>query len=108
MSENTETETENKTNNWKDTHPEVGALWIKAGREQKYMSGYVETAEGTRSRVIVYSNKYKNNENAPDFRVYLSNTDNAPSEQSVDAFDALEAPSSSEGVSSAEEDESLL
>ena len=94
MSEN-ETSTVNKTtgNSWKDTHPEIGALWIKEGRGQKFMSGYVEV-EGEKKRVIVYSNKYKDqNPNSPDFRMYLSLTDGASSSPAVDAFDSLESAS---------------
>jgi len=95
MSDN-ETNTVNKTAGtaWKDSHPEVGALWIKEGKGQKFMSGYVEVEGGEKKRVIVYSNKYKDqNDNAPDFRMYLSLSDASSGSSGVDAFDSLSSPS---------------
>ena len=108
MSEN-ETSTVDKPagNSWKDTHPEIGALWIKEGKGQKFMSGYVEV-DGEKKRVIVYSNKYKDqNPNSPDFRMYLSLSDGASSAPATDAFDSLASTSENkEEVYS--EDEDLL
>ena len=71
------------------------------------MSGYVEV-DGEKKRVIVYSNKYKDqNPNSPDFRMYLSLTDGASSAQAVDAFESL--ASVSEGKEEVySEDEDLL
>ena len=108
MNEN-ETSTVDKPagNSWKDTHPEIGALWIKEGKGQKFMSGYVEVG-GEKKRVIVYSNKYKDqNPNSPDFRMYLSLSDGASSSPAVDAFDSLGSTSQASEESHAE-DEDLL
>ena len=70
----TETNTDQK-NEWKER--ELGALWIKEGRNQKFLSGHllVEEMPGvqTKVKVVVFSNKGKSeNERAPDYVVYRS------------------------------------
>jgi len=64
---------ENKNNDW--SKREIGALWKKDGPTQKYLSGYLTIDEfGTKTKVnvVVFSNKNKSKDTAPDFRVYLS------------------------------------
>lgn len=68
-----------KNNDW--SKREIGALWKKDGPTQKYLSGYLTIDEfGTKAKVnvVVFSNKNKSKDTAPDFRVYLSkeNTNN--------------------------------
>tara|TARA_Y100000310_G_scaffold322780_1_gene382250 strand:+ start:926 stop:1216 length:291 start_codon:yes stop_codon:yes gene_type:complete len=68
--ENTENKTQNK-------NVEVGALWKKQAKSdgQTYLSGHVEVDElgqKKRMKVVVFSNKNKTKDNAPDYRVYLS------------------------------------
>ena len=70
----TETNTDQK-NEWKER--ELGALWIKEGRNQKFLSGHLlmEDMPGvqTKVKVVVFSNKGKSeNERAPDYVVYRS------------------------------------
>lgn len=64
----------NQTNDWKER--EIGALWRRSGKSQKYLSGYVKIGDELdpqEVRLVVFSNKYKNdNEKAPDFVVYKS------------------------------------
>ena len=65
--------TENKNNDW--SKREIGALWKKDGPTQKYLSGYLtvdEFGSKTKVNVVVFSNKNKSKDTAPDFRVYLS------------------------------------
>lgn len=61
-------------NDWKER--ELGALWRRSGKTQKYLSGYIKIGdelEEKEVRLIVFSNKYKNeNEKAPDFVIYES------------------------------------
>ena len=69
-----ETNTE-KQNEWKSR--ELGALWIKEVRNQKFLSGHVtlEDMPGVTSKVkvVVFSNKGKTeNERAPDYVIYRS------------------------------------
>lgn len=75
MAESTNTENTEKQNEWKSR--ELGALWIKEGRNQKFLSGHVtlEDMPGVTSKVkvVVFSNKGKSeNERAPDYVIYRS------------------------------------
>ena len=68
-----------KNNDW--SKRDIGALWKKDGPTQKYLSGYLTIDEfGTKTKVnvVVFGNKNKSKDTAPDFRVYLSkeNTNN--------------------------------
>lgn len=56
---------------------ELGALWVRDGKSQKYLSGHmkVETMPGVQEtvKVVVFTNKNKEkNERAPDYVVYRS------------------------------------
>jgi hypothetical protein len=71
MSNNTETQ-ESK---WRSR--ELGALWVRNGKNQKYLSGTinVETMPGVTEpvKVVVFTNKGREkNERAPDYVVYRS------------------------------------
>lgn len=61
-------------NEWKER--ELGALWRRSGKNQKYLSGYIKVGdelEEKEVRLIVFTNKYKSeNEKAPDFVIYES------------------------------------
>lgn len=68
--------TTDKQSEWKNR--EVGALWKKAAANGKssYCTGYIvsdEIGNKVKQRVIMFSNKTKNNEKSPDFIIYLSN-----------------------------------
>ena len=72
--ENTEKQTE-KQSEWKNR--ELGALWVRSGKNQKYLSGTinVETMPGVTEpvKVVVFTNKGKEkNEKAPDYVIYRS------------------------------------
>lgn len=64
----------NQSNDWKER--EIGALWRRSGKNQKYLSGYIRTGDEIdpqEVRLVVFTNKYKSeNEKAPDFVVYKS------------------------------------
>ncbi len=62
-------ETNNKTD-W--SKRELGALWKKKSATQTYLTGHLSFEDGERISVVVFSNKNKKNENAPDFRIYVS------------------------------------
>ena len=65
MSDNT-----NNKSVWQER--ELGALWKQSGRSQNYLSGHV-TVDGKQQKVVVFANKNKkDNERAPDYRVYKS------------------------------------
>ena len=95
MSENTE-----KQNEWKQR--ELGALWIKEGRNQKFLSGHltVENMPGVteKVKVVVFSNKGKSeNERAPDNVIYRSvDTEASATESTESAAPSTEEESSDE------------
>jgi len=60
----------NKTSEWSER--EIGALWKREGRNQKYLTGKMKQADGSEQQVVIFSNKNKTKENQPDFRVYKS------------------------------------
>lgn len=69
--------TNDKNSQWKER--EVGALWKKKNDKGSYCTGYLvvdELGQKIKRRVIMFANKQKNKETAPDFIVYLSNEEN--------------------------------
>lgn len=70
-----QTEQTEKQSEWKNR--ELGALWVRSGKNQKYLSGQlkVETMPGVEEivKVVVFTNKGREkNERAPDYVVYRS------------------------------------
>jgi hypothetical protein len=94
-------DTNTSDNEWKER--ELGALWRRSGKSQKYLSGYIKLGdemEEKEVRLIVFTNKYKSeNEKAPDFVIYES----TPMEQGVKPAAKPSATVEEEG----EEDEEL-
>ena len=90
-------ESNTPNNEWQKR--EVGAFWKNKGRNsgQTYLSGHVnvedeETGAKTRMKLVVFPNKFKDqNEKAPDFHVYLSK-DNEESSQKASAPSKQEEP----------------
>jgi hypothetical protein len=78
MSDQNKTDSKNETDNKSDWQKrELGALWVREGKNQKYLSGHmkVETMPGVQEtvKVVVFTNKNKEkNERAPDYVVYRS------------------------------------
>lgn len=60
------------TNKW--DRREVGALWTKVSKDksQKYMTGHIQTSLEGKIDIVVFTNKDKKSDKAPDFRVYVS------------------------------------
>lgn len=68
MSENTNTNTNND-------NVEIGALWKKQGKSQKFLSGTINLKAVGYDKdvpVVVFSNKFKQKDSHPDLRIYLS------------------------------------
>jgi hypothetical protein len=107
--ENTEKQSEKMTekqSEWKNR--ELGALWVRAGKSQKYLSGQIkmETMPGVEEtiKVVVFTNKGKEkNEKAPDYVVYRSEDVN-PNKANVEqvAKEAVQEVKSSAETSSEE------
>ena len=98
-----------ENSSWKDSHPEIGALWVKEGKGQKFMSGHISLDDGkTKHSCVLYSNKYKTG-NAPDFRIYLSPEMNASENNNSNILDSMSSSStSSENETEEELEEELL
>tara|TARA_R100000808_G_C2143039_1_gene150792 strand:- start:1802 stop:2059 length:258 start_codon:yes stop_codon:yes gene_type:complete len=62
-------DTSNK-NDWSDR--EIGALWKRDNGSQKYLTGKLKDKDGNEQQVVIFSNKHKNKDTQPDFRVYKS------------------------------------
>ena len=78
--------TSNNNSEWRDR--ELGALWVRQGKGQKYLTGHleIETMPGVNEKVkvVVFSNKGKQkNENAPDYVVCLLYTSPSPRDLST-------------------------
>ncbi len=76
-----------KESEWKKR--ERGALWKKQGQSQNYLTGVIKSLDDmgqeVKSKVIVFANKNKTSENAPDFIIYESKDMNQSDEASTDS-----------------------
>ena len=92
---------ENKESEWKNR--ERGALWKKQGKNQNYLTGVIKSLDDmgqeVKNKVIVFANKNKTSENAPDFIIYESKDMNQ-------ADSAAPAPASATASATASADES--
>jgi hypothetical protein len=96
--ENTEKQSE-KQSEWKNR--ELGALWVRSGKGQKYLSGTinVETMPGLTEalKVVVFTNKGKEkNERAPDYVIYRS--EDASKKENVENVEKAASEAASEVV----------
>jgi uncharacterized protein (DUF736 family) len=59
----------------KSDQTEIGALWKKQGKAQKFLSGNLDlSAIGINKQVpvVIFTNKFKQKDTHPDYRVFLS------------------------------------
>ena len=107
--ENTQEKQESK---WRSR--ELGALWVRSGKNQKYLSGTinVETMPGVTEpvKVVVFTNKGREkNEKAPDYVVYRSeDTESQASVEQVATQAAQEVSSTSSNSSDEDIPEELF
>lgn len=89
-----------KGGDWKKR--EIGALWLrKSASGNKYLSGHItsgeeEGIEDNKERVIVFANKDKKNEKAPDYRIYRSEPQQASQTVSTQAASTTDNASATE------------
>jgi hypothetical protein len=50
---------------------DCGALWVREGRNGKFLSGTI-TIGDTAHQIVVFKNGYKEKPNQPDWRIYRS------------------------------------
>jgi hypothetical protein len=109
MSNQTQEKQESK---WRSR--ELGALWVRSGKNQKYLSGTinVETMPGVTEpvKVVVFTNKGREkNEKAPDYVVYRSeDTESQASVEQVATQAAQEVSSTSSNSSDEDIPEELF
>lgn len=83
---------------------ELGALWVRSGKNQKYLSGTVniETMPGVTEavKVVVFTNKGRDkNEKAPDYVIYRSEEQSQKDVDKVAQAAAEEVKSTDSSVS---------
>lgn len=99
---------ENNKTDW--SKRELGALWKKKSATQTYLTGHLSFEDGERINVVVFSNKNKKNDKAPDFRIYVSEQKqqgSKPAVASTQVKKVVKAPVK-QVVEVAEEDEDIL
>ncbi len=50
-----------------ESNKNIGALWQKEGERGTYFSGVLENEDGTKTKIVVFKNNYKDSENKPDY-----------------------------------------
>jgi uncharacterized protein (DUF736 family) len=93
-----------KTEQSKWDRREVGALWTKLSKDksQKYMTGHIETSLEGKIDLVIFSNKDKKSDKAPDFRVYISDRDKK------DASPVAAIKKETEAVAASSDDDGIL
>ena len=69
---------------------EMGAFWTKDGPKGKYLTGNIEVDElgiKKKIRVVVFANKHKNHDRAPDYVIYKSEPQESSDKKSEVASD---------------------
>ncbi len=80
---------------------ELTGLWENTTKNgDKYLSGSMG-----RARVLIFANKYKDNERAPDYRLYVAR--NRPQEDRMDDASAAVAPSDSGASSNPKQEDDI-
>lgn len=72
MQEKTSSQQQSNSTNWSKNN--LGSLWLKQGKNNKYLSGKVTlqgpNGETITQNIIVFKNKYKEKENQPDYLIF--------------------------------------
>lgn len=92
---------ENKSQNeWQKR--EIGALWKRKSASQSYLSGHIDVSKAdaflgdSKLKFVVFSNRYKEKDSHPDYRVYLSKEDSAQSDETPTKKENVSAPETKE------------
>lgn len=97
---------ENNKTDW--SKRELGALWKKKSATQTYLTGHLSFEDGERINVVVFSNKNKKNDKAPDFRVYVSEPKTQAAKPVTQTASAPKKYVKAAVKSTVEEDEDIL
>ena len=74
-------DTKQQNTKTKPVNVKIGALWQKDGPKGTYFSGEITGKSGQPTKIVAFSNSYKESPNHPDFIVYLS-SNQEPSKKS--------------------------
>ncbi len=88
-------EEQNTKSDW--SQREIGAFWTKESAKGKYLSGSIEIDElGVKKkiRVVMFPNKYKDNDKKPDYVLYSSKDSEEKSAQKTQNTKNEEIPES--------------
>lgn len=84
--DNTHSNENESTSEWRKR--ELGALWKKEGKSQQFYSGMVKLNKGTdqekEMRLVIFVNKHKSSDRAPDLIIYEEKSEPVASEKSHD------------------------
>jgi len=90
MSDNNTQQQTQQQSDWQKR--ELGALWLKQSKTQKYFSGHVKIDDGFGGEksvnLVVFSNRNKTKPNQPDFRIYRSKERNEEAQETQEVADA--------------------
>ena len=76
---------------------EMGAFWTRESSKGKYLSGSIEIDElgvKRKIKVVMFPNRFKDNDKKPDYVLYLSKDSEAPVESSPSLPKKEEIPDS--------------
>jgi hypothetical protein len=72
MQDETSSKQQNNSTNWSKNN--LGSLWLKTGKNNKYLSGKISlqgpNGEIITQNIIVFKNKYKEKDNQPDYLIF--------------------------------------
>lgn len=92
-------EEQNTKSDW--SQREIGAFWTRDSSKGKYLSGSIEVDElgvKKKMKVVMFPNRYKDNEKKPDYVLYVSKdaeaTPATPTDNNVEEIKKEEIPDS--------------
>lgn len=79
-------EEQNTKSDW--SQREIGAFWTRDSSKGKYLSGSIEVDElgvKKKMRVVMFPNRYKDNDKKPDYVLYVSKDSEQPTNNNDNA-----------------------
>lgn len=79
-------EEQNTKSDW--SQREIGAFWTRDSSKGKYLSGSIEVDElgvKKKMRVVMFPNRYKDNDKKPDYVLYVSKDNEQPASSSTES-----------------------
>jgi len=67
---------------------EIGAFWTRDSSKGKYLSGSIEVDElgvKKKMKVVMFPNRYKDNDKKPDYVLYVSKDSESPKSETQDS-----------------------